>query len=90
MYIGSIAIAYIEYQLIKSKSEQVTGILGVKAYLCLDRSRVVGAVLAVIQVIWLTLTVVDVFDIRAERSLSGGDLYLCPWHLMVRIKCRPM
>jgi len=39
--------------------------------LCLDRSRIVGVILTVIQIVWLTLTIIDSFDIHAERTLSG-------------------
>ena len=53
------------------KPEQVTGILGFKAYLCLDRSRVVGTVLAVIQIVWLAVAVRDATVIDSERQLSG-------------------
>lgn len=51
--------------------EQVTGILGFKAYLCLDRSRVVGTVLVVIQIAWLAVAVRDATETDSERQLSG-------------------
>jgi hypothetical protein len=44
--------------------------------MCLDRSRVVAAVLIFIQLAWLAIAVVDGFEVQGERQLSGGKFHV--------------
>jgi len=39
--------------------------------MCLDRSRIVAAVLIFIQLVWLAIAVIDGFEVQGERQLSG-------------------
>ncbi|KAG2129909.1 hypothetical protein DEU56DRAFT_973482 [Suillus clintonianus] len=52
-------------------STQITGILGVKAYRCLDNSRLVLVVLAALRSAALVLLALDLVSLRSHRSLAG-------------------
>ena len=53
-------------------SLQMTGILGVKAYKCLDNSRIVLLVLTTLRVTMVTLVILDLVRYRGDRRLSGS------------------
>ncbi|KIJ68299.1 hypothetical protein HYDPIDRAFT_36792 [Hydnomerulius pinastri MD-312] len=54
-----------------SLSFLVTGILGVKAYKCLDNSRIVLATLVALRTAGSIVLVIDVINLESLRSLSG-------------------
>lgn len=54
---------------------QLTGILGVKVYRCLDNNRFVLAGLVVLSTAAIVVLILDVINLRSLRSLSGRHLY---------------
>lgn len=54
-----------------SLSFLVTGILGVKAYRCLDRSKVVLVGLVLLQTVSTVLLILDLMNLVVERQLVG-------------------
>ena len=52
---------------------QITAILGLKAYRCLNRSRLVLVVLALLQLAIFVLFFLDLPNVRSDRLLSGGS-----------------
>lgn len=54
-----------------SLSFLVTGVLGVKAYRCLDSSKVVLVALILLRSTSTALMVLDVINLDAERRLAG-------------------
>ena len=49
----------------------MTGILGIKAYRCLNNSRFVLVILAILRTAMIILCILDLTDYRASRRLSG-------------------
>ena len=50
---------------------QVTGVFGVKAYRCLDSSRLVSAALVALRTAGTVVLTLDMVDIHSRRTLSG-------------------
>ncbi|KAJ3554697.1 hypothetical protein NM688_g2969 [Phlebia brevispora] len=65
-----------------SYSLLMTGILGIKAYRCLNNSRLVLAVLVTLRTAMLILMVLDITKYRASRRLSGGCMPAVNFTLM--------
>lgn len=56
----------------------MTGILGYKAYRCLDSSRIVLAILVVLRVTMIVLMGVSLSRLKVSRRLSGWWLVTIP------------
>ena len=58
----------------------MTGILGTKAYRCLNSSRIVLAVLVILRLTTLGLTGLDLSQYRGRRRLSGRFELVSKFH----------
>lgn len=56
---------------------QLSGILGVKAYKCLDDSRWVLAIISVLQAASSSLVLADMFRLQTQRTLVGMCCSVC-------------